>query len=156
MTRRFGGLEAVSREVGDMGLRALPAQCPKVLVQGVLNQRMSEGVSVRRARCLAHEGGCGRGVEHVFGAADVDLLHVVGPSGAELVQSGGVIDDLDAVERLLHRRSVGDVAFGVLDRQIRDPPPVARRTDEHPSAFSSAAQSGGRPAAEETGRAGHE
>src|SRR4029077_5443433 len=92
----------------------------------------------------------------VFGAADVDPFHVLGIAGAQLVEGGRVIHDVDTVEGLLDRRPVGHVALCDLDGEVFESPPVARGSDEHAHVLAPGAQGGCRPGTQEAGRSSYE
>ena len=145
------------QEVGAL-LGGLVGRPRHVLAPVALDRRLCAGrpQGGDRAHVYAEDPPLVGGLQHVLGAAHVDPFHVLGPVGAQLVESGGVVHHLDAVECLLDRRPIGDVAFGVLDGQRFEPATVAGGADEHAHVAAPSAQGGGRPAAEETRGSGHE
>src|SRR2546429_6922534 len=96
-----------------------------------------------------------RSVEKVFCAADVRIVNILLALSPQTIIGGNMEDALGSLRRASDCCRIAQIASDVFERQVRDRPIGARRTQHYAHIFSPRHQLARHVAAQEAGSAGH-
>ena len=97
-----------------------------------------------------------RSVEKVFCAADVRIVNILLALSPQTMIGGNMEDALGSLRRASDCCRIAQIASDVFERQVRDRPLGARRTQHYAHIFSPRHQLARHVAAQEAGSAGHQ